>query len=168
MKNLIILLFIGSCVLARVPEREATWEQIKQLEGYLKTSPENTQILKKLGIIYHRLAEKGDKKAVKQAESLFKKLLQLEPKNAEVLSWYGSILTMKGRDAWLPFFKIKYVNDGLKEMDKAVKLAPNNITVRMVRAETCLALPENIFRQTEIAVADLEYLLRLGKEQPNN
>lgn len=165
--SIIIILTITHIPAQQPPEREATTEEIKMLEDQLRLEPESSEIMMKLGIIYHGLARKGDKKAVKKAEDIFKKLLQLEPKNAEALGWYGSVLTMRGRDEWLPLLKIKYVNDGLKKMDKSVELDSNNITVRMVRANTCLALPENIFHRTEVAVQDFEHLLSLREAQPD-
>lgn len=53
-------------------------EQIVTLEGRLREESENTEILLKLGILYHNLGVKGDKKAVKRAENLFEKLSKLE------------------------------------------------------------------------------------------
>jgi len=146
-------------------EIEKVQSRIKAFEDSLQMNPTNTRILLKLGVLYHKLGVQGDKKAVKKAEDLFKRLLELEPENAEAHSWYGSVLTLKGRDAWLPISKMRYVNSGIKEMDKAVQLAPDNITVRMIRANNSLALPE-LFHRTEVAITDFEYLLSLARKRP--
>ena len=70
----------------------------------------------------------GDKKAVKRAKNLFENLLELEPQNAEALAWYGSVLTLRGRDVLFPVSKLGYVSNGVEKMDKAVELAPDNIS----------------------------------------
>ncbi len=161
----LLILFIGQGW-TQPPQREVSLERVKILEEKLKTAPGDTKLLMKLGISYHSFAEKGQKNAVKKAEAVFKTLLQIEPKNSEALVWYGSVLALKGRDAWFPFLKIKYVNDGLKKMDQAVWLDSANITVRMTRASTCIALPENIFHRIKTAIQDFEYLVILQKKHP--
>jgi cytochrome c-type biogenesis protein CcmH/NrfG len=92
---------LNICLISHVlaqTEAEDIETQIAGFEGSLREEPENTEILLKLGILYHNLGVEGDKKAVKKAKDLFEKLLELEPKNAEALAWYGSVLTLRGRD----------------------------------------------------------------------
>ena len=149
-----------------LPQNEA--EDIKvqtsALEDSLRQEPEDTGVLLKLGILYHNLGVEGDRKAVKRAKNLFEKLLELEPQNTEALAWYGSVLTLKGRDVLFPVSKLSYVNNGIEKMDKAVELAPDNINVRMVKAHNSLNLP-GIFHRIEIAVTDFEHLLTLREKR---
>ena len=120
-----------------------------------------------LGVAYHHKAVEGDKKAVKEAEKLFKNALQIEPENPVILAWYGSVLTMKGRDAWSPISKLRYVDQGIKKMDEAVKNTPDDITIRMIRASNSLALPGFLGR-VDFAISDCEYLLKLREKSPES
>ena len=162
-----VVLILSICLGSHVfPQNEAEdiQSQIVALKDSLRQEPENTGILLKMGILYHNLGVEGDKKAVKRARKLFQKLLELDPQNAEALAWYGSVLTLRGRDVWFPASKLKHVSNGIEKMDKAVELVPDNINVRMIRAHNSLNLP-GIFHRTKIAITDFEHLLTLRKKR---
>lgn len=137
----------------------------KMLEDSLKLAPENTRIMLALGTCYHHLAGQGNKDMVGKAGDVLEQLIELEPTNASAHCWYGSVLTMKARDAFLPIMKVKHVNDGVKEMDKAVELDSMNVEVRLIRARNGLALP-TMFHRAEIAVQDFEFVVALKKKVP--
>ncbi|MFH1613182.1 MAG: hypothetical protein ABIB46_05625 [bacterium] len=162
---IILLLVSTTFIFSQQSKKELIPNEIILLENQLKINPQNTELLMKIGIAYHELAKLGNKNAVKKSAIYFKKLLQIKPENSEALTWYGSILTMKGRDAIFPLLKLKYVNDGLTQMDKAIKLDSTNITIRMIRGNTCLALPENIFHRIKTSIEDFEYLLLLNEKK---
>lgn len=159
----ILNICLGSHVLPQ-NEAEDIQMQIAGFEDSLREEPENTKILLKLGILYHNLGVEGDKKAVNRAKDLFEKLLELEPQNVEALAWYGSVLTLRGRDVWFPVSKLKHVNNGIEKTDRAVELASDNINVRMIRAHNSLNLPR-AFHRTKIAITDFEHLLTLRQEK---
>ena len=162
-----LVIILNICLVSHVlPQNEAEdiQTEIAVFEDSLREEPENTVILLKLGILYHNLGVEGDKKAVKRAKKLFEKLLELEPKNVEALVWYGSVLTLKGRDILFPISKLGYVNNGIEKMDKAVELAPDNINVRMIRAHNSLNLP-GMFHRIKIAITDFEHLLTLREKR---
>lgn len=171
MKNFVCLITILSlCVFSPLlaqTETEDIKVRVKSLEDSLKGDPENTQLLLQLGILYHNMGVEGDKEAVKKAEKVLKKLIDLEPKDAEAYCWYGSVLTLKGKYAWFPLNKMKYVNKGIKEMDKAIELAPDNVTVRMIRANNSLSLPD-MFHRTDIAITDFEHLISMKEKNPGS
>jgi len=137
------------------------------LEKMIEKDPGNTAILMKAGMFFQQMGSSGDKKAVKKSEKIFKKLLQLEPENAEALCWLGSVLTLKGRDAKFPFNKVKFVNNGLKKMDRAVELDSCNISIRMIRGNTAYALP-GFFNRMDTAVEDFEFLVNLKESDANS
>jgi len=141
-------------------------EKIEVLENILVKEPKNISALLELGKLYHSLAADGHKDAVPKAEKIFEEVLKIEPDNAEALVWYGSVLTLKGYYEWLPIMKLVYVWRGIEEMRKAVELDPDNPVVRLVRANTSLALPR-FFMQLKVAVRDFEYLLMLYEKSPN-
>ncbi|NPV81483.1 MAG: hypothetical protein HPY52_14680 [Firmicutes bacterium] len=139
--------------------------RIQELEAKLKENPRDIKLLMDLGTMYHSKALEGDKQALQRAEQVFKEVLKIEPDNAEAHAWYGSTLTIKGREDWFPLAKLLYVNQGIQEMDKAVELAPDAVMVRLVRAHTSLALPY-MFGRTKVAIKDFEYLLTLSQNRP--
>ncbi|MCJ7646088.1 tetratricopeptide repeat protein [bacterium] len=163
-----LVIILNICLVSHVlPQNgaEDIQTEIAALEDSLREEPENTGILLRLGILYHNLGVEGDKKAVKRAKNLFEKLLELEPQNIEALAWYGSVLTLKGRDILFPISKLGYVNNGIEKMDKAVELAPDNVNVRMIRAHNSLNLP-GMFHRIKVAINDFEHLLSLSQKSP--
>ncbi|MFQ6082801.1 MAG: tetratricopeptide repeat protein [Candidatus Aminicenantia bacterium] len=167
MKRIISLLLIAMFIIGLSKAQSSDPKtKIEALEENLKKDPENVEFLLELGILYHHLAQEGNKDGIKRGEEIFKKLLEIDPENAQAYCWYGSLLTLKGKYATLPFNKIRFVNSGTKKMDKAVELAPDNITVRMIRANNSLSLPD-FFHRLELAITDFEYLLLLKEKNPD-
>src|SRR5204863_5428421 len=105
---------------------ETFTERLAALEGRLQSDPTNTLILFQLGdLCYHEGANKNEK-AVILAEGYFQRLLALDTNHAMARVRYGSVLTMKARDAFAPMNRLNYVRAGNREMDAAVKIAPND------------------------------------------
>lgn len=107
----------------------------------------------------------GDRAAVAPAFEAYGRLLEARPDQALWLCRYGSLSTMKGRDAAVPADKLAHVQRGLDAMGRAVALAPEDPAIRFTRASTCVALPE-FFRQTETALEDCQQLERLFGQAP--
>ncbi|MGA7159483.1 MAG: hypothetical protein WBZ48_00665 [Bacteroidota bacterium] len=127
-------------------------------QGRLKQNPDDIETLTKLGEIYHNQGVAGDDKAVEKGFTCFNKILELDPSNALGLAYRGSLWTLRARDAWWPFTKMKDVDNGVDEMDKAVDLAPDNISVRLVRGINSIHLP-SMFRRLPIALKDFDFML---------
>ncbi len=128
------------------------------LEGILKQKPNDVETLTKLGELYHDQGVAGNDDAVEKGFTCFDKVLELDPSNAVALAYRGSLWTLRARDAWWPFTKMKDVDKGVDEMDKAVDLAPDNIPVRLVRGINSIHLP-SMFRRLPIALKDFDYML---------
>ncbi len=137
-------------------------DNAKDLEGILAQKPNDVETLMKLGRIYHDQGVAGNDDAVDKGFTCFDKVLQLDPSNAVALVYRGSLWTLRARDAWWPFTKMKDVDKGVDEMDKAVDLAPDNVSVRLVRAINSVNLP-SMFRRLPIALKDFEYLMNDSK-----
>ncbi|MBN2395184.1 MAG: hypothetical protein JXC36_01835 [Candidatus Atribacteria bacterium] len=121
--------------------------QIPQWEKQLKSDPTNIELLLKLGKAYHDVAgEKEDKEAVKKAEKYLSKLLAIEPGNAPAMVYYGSVLTMKARETFFPWDKMKYMKKGFAEMDSAVAIDPDAPEVRLIRAINATSVPKMFHR----------------------
>jgi tetratricopeptide (TPR) repeat protein len=160
----IVTLLLASASLSTAGTQSQS-SQIQALETALKANPNDPKGQFDLGVLLFDQAAGGDKDAVDKAAGVFEKLIKQDPKNAEYHCRYGSILTMKGRDAWIPLLKARLVNNGLEEMDKAVALAPDDVAVRLTRANTCYALPD-IFNRIDTTVGDCRYLSRLFEKNP--
>ncbi|KAA6185996.1 hypothetical protein F2Q65_06405 [Thiohalocapsa marina] len=98
-------------------------------------------ILKRLGIAWHNLATDPATKASARAEGYLHRARKADPADHEVTAFLGSAQTLVARDAWNPATKALQLNSGLALMDKAVRLAPDNVVVRMVRMTNSLSLP---------------------------
>jgi hypothetical protein len=101
----------------------------------------------------------GDEKGAEQALEAFAKLVAAEPQNPLYLAYLGSSWTLKGRDAWAPWTKMRHTEQGLAMLDKSLAfLAPEHeqrsahgvpvaTEVRLVASSTFLALPGLFHKQ---------------------
>ncbi|PKF63748.1 hypothetical protein CW745_02600 [Psychromonas sp. psych-6C06] len=71
--------------------------------------------------IYNQAAA-GDEDQVEPAYYVFKQLIKNEGATALTLVYLGSIETLKGRDAWMPWTAMKHVEKGLSTIDKGLTL----------------------------------------------
>jgi tetratricopeptide (TPR) repeat protein len=123
------------------------------------------QKLKMLGIAYHNLATLNVKDASRKAVAYLQKALSLSPDDNEVRAYLGSAATMAGRDSWNVLAKLPNVNKGIKMMDEAAAELPDNIPIRMVRANNSLDLPK-FFKREVIAKKDFQHLEMLIAKSP--
>ncbi len=138
--------------------------QVERWEEQLKQDPENEKILLNLGKYYHdRGGSQHDKQAVKKAEEYFLQVLSIDSTHGLALVYYGSLLTMKARDASLPWNKLKYVKKGLARMDKAVYFEPDNPEVRLIRGINSVSLPSR-FNRLSCGLEDFEHIQKIHQE----
>ena len=140
-------------------------EQLAILEAQLKSDPTNTVLLFKAGDLCHDEGARDNAKAVVLAEKYLGRLLALDEKHAMGMALLGSVLTMRARDAFWPNTRLDYVKRGLKAMDAAVKLAPDDAEVRLVRALNNAKMP-NFLNRDEIARNDFEWIWEKVQGQP--
>ena len=151
----VFALIIGSVVTASAAETFAG--RLGTLQSRLQSDPTNTLILFQLGDLCHREGANNDEKAVVLAEGYFRRLLGIDPNHAMARVLYGSVLTMKARDALWPLTQLNYVKAGNREMDAAVTMAPEDAQVRFARAVNNFHMPEIMGRE-EIVQEDLAWL----------
>ena len=124
---------------------------------------------------YQEMSVAGDENATNKAFDLFTSLVESNPNNALVLAYQGSMETIKGRDAWMPWRKMGYVDAGLDKIDKAIEMIEsddyqdekqdtqwNSITTRLVAATTFLKLPD-MFNRFQSGKDELMILLESDK-----
>lgn len=112
-------------------------------------------------------AQAGDKAAVEEAVTRFERLAALDTPQAPLFQAYlGAAQAMQGRDAWMPWNKMKATERGLSNLDKALRrLAPRHdaallrgvpvsVETRLVAVTTFIAVPE-LFHRFDAAKAVL-------------
>jgi tetratricopeptide (TPR) repeat protein len=114
----------------------------------------------KAAVFYHDLARANpDGRDRKRSQTLFGEILGTHPGSAEALAYLGSLSTLEGRDAHLPWNKIRYVKKGCALMDQAVAEDSTNAMVRLIRFQNNFQLPD-FFNRRPFVAADLAYLRR--------
>lgn len=146
-------------------EGKAANQALSELEDTLKNEPNNIFALKNAGILLHQMSRKTpDEDAVKKSESYLKKVISSQPKDYEAQAWLGSVITMKALFEKDPGKQTFFVKLGTRKMDKAVKKTPNNLIVRLIRANNSMELPP-FLKRTRFAVTDFEYYLEACKTE---
>lgn len=99
-------------------------------------------------------ATQGKSDATEASREQFQALLKAEPGHPLLMAYLGASTTLKARDAWAPWKKMGYAEDGLALIDKALALlgpahdqtlvqgTPVSLQTRFVAANTFLGLPE--------------------------
>lgn len=146
-------------------EKERKDNLVKSPEKYL--TPENRDLFYREGFRLHELAVAGNRKAVKMALELWQKAYEKNPDDAVARAYYGSSLALVGRDSPDISKLFQYTFKGMKQLDRAIELDPNNVQIRVLRARLAYALPQNLFYQAKKAVIDFEYLKK-AYEQDNS
>ncbi len=112
----------------------------------------------------------GDDAALAKAYALFEKLLAEQPGHPLYLAYLGSATTLKGRAAWMPWNKLKYVEQGLHFIDKGLaqltpehdrallRNVPVSIETRLVAISTFLGIP-GFFHRFDSAKELLQFAL---------
>jgi tetratricopeptide (TPR) repeat protein len=149
------VLVIGSLVTGSATE--AFPDRLAALQSRLQSDTTNTLILFQLGDLCYDEGANNDEKAVILAEGYFKRLLAIDPSHATARVVYGSVLTMKARDALWPTTRLSYAKAGNREMDAAVEMAPKDAQVRFARAINNFHMPAFMGRE-EIVQEDLAWL----------
>jgi len=160
------LVFLLLTSLAYAEERpddmdlKALLGQAAQLQNRLDQNPSDYEALRGLGTVYHSMALKDSKTYAKKAAQYLEKAHQKRIDDNVVLCYLGSAYTLLAKGAGDPMDQMSYVNKGVEYMDKAVRKDPDNITIRLTRANNSKALPKFLNRQP-IAYEDFEHLAGL-------
>jgi tetratricopeptide (TPR) repeat protein len=166
----LVLLLVASQVRAEEKtenmDLKALSVQAVQFQQRLEQNPADYEALKGLGIVYHGMALKDSKAYAKKAVQYLEEANQKKSDDTEVLCYLGSAYTLMAKDAGDLMSKSSYMNRGVERMDKAVRMDPDNIVVRLVRANNSKSLPLFLNRRP-VAYEDFEYLAGLFEKKPN-
>ena len=112
-----------------------------------------------LKIRVRKLAIKlGDDGVLGAADEMLTKILSYDSLDCEAQIWKGSFFTQRALLVNSPIDKTEWVQRGMREMDLASEIDPNNYEVRIVRGLTFLSLP-HFFETQEKGKQDIEFLL---------
>jgi hypothetical protein len=117
-------------------------------------------------------ARSGEDRQIEPAIAAFDALVRAEPQQPAYAAYLGSALALKAREAWMPWNKLKYSEQGLDHIDQALAAlkpqhdsqllrgVPVSMETRLVAASTFLALPDRIFHRRASGKKLVDELLR--------
>ncbi len=117
-------------------------------------------------------ARDGDSGQIEPAIAAFDALARAEPQQPLYTAYLGSAQGLRAREAWFPWNKLRYAEEGLDRIDRALAAlqpehdraslrgVPVSLETRLVAASTFLAVPDAIFHRRAAAKKLLEELLR--------
>jgi signal transduction histidine kinase len=150
------------------------WQQSQQMQrDYIELlkkqsagDPNNLSLQLNLGRAYHWLALSHEEDALLEGEKTFRRILAREPDNAVALAYAGSLLGLKIGHNLIPEDQIGPAsNQAGAALDRAVKLAPDSIEVRMLRGYSSFYTPSIVGRDA-LAIEDFTRVVELFKRFP--
>lgn len=174
MQNIILATSLFLALSGGIAQAKDPWElnaeearaALATVTAQLARTPDNVEALKTSGILRQQIARGAAKREdVELAERDLKRARELSPADQEIAAWLGSVTTMKALFETDPGRQTLWVKIGTKLMDAAVKTAPNNLVVRLVRANNSVELPP-FLRRARFGVEDFGYYLEVCAKQP--
>lgn len=177
MKTMQKLLFVSSLILTfngGFAQAKEPWElnaaearaALGPVNAELARAPDQVETLKTAGILLHQIARNDPKREeVELAERHLKRARELAPADQEIAAWLGSATTMKALFETDSGRQTLWVKVGTKLMDAAVKAVPDNLVVRLVRANNSIELPA-FLRRARFGVEDFGYYIDACAKQP--
>jgi len=107
----------------------------------------------------HRCAVSGGKEEVAGAFAYFEKALKENPGDNLIKAYHADCLSMAGRDSDDHSLLFGNAIKSLIDFDKAINGDPQNIEIRLLRANHSYRLPEVFFRRSATAMGDYEYII---------
>lgn len=118
----------------------------------------------KAGIACHDLMQTYAESLGKKADQFLRASLAYR-ESPLTRVYLGSSHLIQARDVSSVFAKVNEVDVGLKEVDAAVKAAPEDILTRAIRVECTIELPA-MFKRLDTVTSDLNFLLKAYSESP--
>ena len=102
-----------------------------------------------------------DEKQIAPTIRLFERIEQIEPRYAgRVHVYIGALVALKGKHAFFPHTKLKWVKHGLVLMDNGLQKDPNDLEALFIHGSTCYYLPF-FFRRGDDAQRDFRKIIKL-------
>lgn len=114
----------------------------------------------------HQAALAGGKPEIQKACDFFAKAAALHPDQPLFNAYHADCLSLKGKTSASSGEMFASAIKAIKAMDAAVIGAPDNLRLRLLRANHSMRLPEMFFARTATAITDLEYLVAAAQRDP--
>jgi hypothetical protein len=132
-----------------------------RLEKAIAADPANQALRFRLGAVLCDLGAAGEEDSAGEALKLFATLHKDAPHDPEVLAFYGNACTIEAKYSFV-LTKLSWAHDGFNYLDDAVKDAPDDVTVRVIRALNSAQVPGFLGRE-QTAREDFAWIMqRLG------
>jgi hypothetical protein len=117
-------------------------------------------------------ARDGESGRIEPAIAAFEALARAEPAQPLYAAYLGGAIGLKAREAWMPWTKMKYSEQGLDHIDRALgtlkpdhdrqlmRGVPISLETRLVAASTFIKLPDSIFHRRAAGQKLLDEVLR--------
>lgn len=130
---------------------------LNKAEADLAKEPGNVEALKRAGVSAHQLALFHGKGYAERSVNYLQEIVGKNRNDAVAMAYLGSAHALVARDASVIMSKISNVNKGLSLLNRAVRSAPDDFVVRMVRGSVIFELP-TMFKKPENAIEDFSYV----------
>ena len=101
-----------------------------------------------------------DEKRIEPTIALFEQIGEREPEYVGRTQVYiGALVALKGKHAFFPHTKLKWVNRGLAIMDGGLKKGPGDIEALFIHGTTCYYLPF-FFQRRDDAQRDFKEIIK--------
>jgi hypothetical protein len=120
----------------------------------------------KAGVMCHDIQARFARPMIDKADQYLRSSLAYR-ESALARVYLGSAHIIQARDAASVIAKVAEANTGLKEVDAAVKAAPDDMLVRAIRVECTIELPE-MFKRLDTVTSDLMILLERYAKSPRS
>lgn len=168
-KNSLTVLLLLTSVLSlatKAMAKDIDWSLLQledkvRIQNFIdaKQSATDAPTLAELGILYYDLAIQDTPSANSKAQVYFEQYLQAQSQpDSMILALLGSTKTMRARESESIGDKVKWVNQGIADLNEAVMLAPSNVQVRLLRIRVFSQLPD-MFKKKVVVLKDIAYLL---------
>lgn len=130
---------------------------LRESEAEIKAAPGDVEANKCAGIAAHQLALFDGKGYAGKALKYLEVVHKAAPDDIIIQAYYGSAHALVGRDGTAVVSRVSNVNKGVSILNRAVKKAPEDFIVRMVRASVFFELPP-MFDKAEVAYEDFLFV----------
>lgn len=145
-----------------VVDRQKLDAILRQAKAQLASNADHAGWLKAAGIASHQLAWLRVDSASEDAVEYLKRASALNPADSELLAYLGSAHAMLARDSSLTVNKVGNTNKGLALLDRAVRRAPDNLTIRIIRGSVAYELPP-MFSREKTAQDDYLFVVKAAQ-----
>ena len=145
---------------------ESARARLQELAARVEAADPMASVRFEAAILHHMISAEGDKAHAASAVELLEPFVQAKQDNTLALAFLGSARTLMGRDARNPLLSVERIKKGLKDMDRAVEISGDDLSVRLVRAQNSTTLP-SMFGRMATFDTDVEHMLAFPDQIEN-